>query len=300
MTLLDVFSKQHLPQVEDAMLEFIADNTNEEKLLESMTYSIKAGGKRLRPLLLLAVIDAFHVPITKGHYQVAAALEMIHTYSLIHDDLPAMDDDDLRRGELTNHKVYGEAMAILAGDGLLTAAFQLLSQTEITDLKKVILIQALTRAAGTSGMVAGQAADIEGEGQELTLEELATIHERKTGKLLEFAIVAGGQLTNQPKDIMDLLQEMAKHLGLAFQVRDDLLDVTATADILGKNVGRDRALGKNTYPSLLGVEESIAALAYELQQVEDCLIKICQKDLLFTESLLFEIVDMLRWQEEQE
>ena len=191
---------------------------------------------------------------------------MIHTYSLIHDDLPAMDDDALRRGKPTNHKVYGEALAILAGDGLLTAAFQLLSLADLEPDKKILLLQQLSHTAGTAGMVAGQAADIQGENQQLTLDELISIHERKTGELIRFAVIAGGILADQTEEVIQLLDQFARHMGLAFQIRDDLLDVTSTTEVLGKIVHRDDALAKSTYPALLGLDGASEALKDELNQ----------------------------------
>ncbi|MFS0953072.1 polyprenyl synthetase family protein, partial [Enterococcus thailandicus] len=169
---------------------------------------------RIRPLLLLTAVASFDEPIDVPVYQVAAALEMVHTYSLIHDDLPAMDNDDLRRGKPTNHKVFGEALAILVGDGLLTGAFQLISMAHLGNSPKLLLLQQLAVCAGSQGMVAGQAADIEGESKKLSLEELAFIHERKTGRLIRYALLAGGILAKQPEEILLLLQRLAEHLGL--------------------------------------------------------------------------------------
>ena len=189
---------------------------------------------------------------------------MVHTYSLIHDDLPAMDNDDLRRGKPTNHKVFGEALAILAGDGLLTGAFQLISMAHLGHSPKLLLLQQLAVCAGSQGMVAGQAADIEGESKKLSLEELAFIHERKTGRLIRYALLAGGILAKQPEEILLLLQRLAEHLGLAFQIRDDLLDVIGTTKTLGKTAGKDERMEKNTYPRLLGLEKTHEALEIEL------------------------------------
>lgn len=290
MTALEDFSSKHLPVVEQEMLDFLAEHTSDARLAESMSYSIQAGGKRMRPQLLLATADAFQSKINKGVYQTAAALEMIHTYSLIHDDLPAMDDDELRRGKPTNHMVYGAGMATLAGDGLLTLAFQLLSNVALPDEQKIILLQHLSKAAGTEGMAAGQAADIQGEGQHLTLEELMAIHERKTGALIGFAIFAGGYLAKQPESVLAILQRFAQHLGLAFQIRDDLLDVTSTKEQLGKNVGRDAQLAKNTYPALLGVTGATEALEKELQAAKECLREIKEQAVDFSEELLLEII----------
>lgn len=261
---METFGQQHLPLVEKEMEDFIKDHTSNETLKEAMLYSIHAGGKRLRPLLVLTTVASFQKQLTVKDYQVAAALEMIHTYSLIHDDLPAMDDDDLRRGKPTNHKVFGEAQAILAGDGLLTAAFQLLSVSQVDLSQKVLLMQQLSKAAGTQGMVAGQVGDIQGEERQLSLAELAAVHERKTGALIEFALLAGGILANQPEEVVQLLGQFAKHYGLAFQIRDDLLDATSSEQVLGKKVGRDEALNKSTYPGLLGIAGAKTALQQQL------------------------------------
>ena len=258
------FRERSLPLIEKEMEDFINDYTTNEHLKEAMLYSIHAGGKRFRPLLVLAVIHSFNRMPQSSDYQIAAALEMIHTYSLIHDDLPAMDDDDLRRGKPTNHKVFGEAHAILAGDGLLTAAFQLVSLSQIQSDQKILLIQLMSKAAGTQGMVAGQAGDLQGEKRSLSLTELADVHEKKTGALIEFALLAGGILAEQPEEVVDLLGVFAKHLGLAFQIKDDLLDATSSVAELGKQVGRDQALNKSTYPAFLGLEGAKGALSEQL------------------------------------
>ena len=260
------FQEKYLSEIEAVIVRFLEEHTSDQTLKDSMLYSIHAGCKRIRPLLLTATVASFHKSMTLGVYQTAAALEMIHTYSLIHDDLPAMDDDALRRGKPTNHKVYGEALAILAGDGLLTAAFQLLSLADLEPDKKILLLQQLSHTAGTAGMVAGQAADIQGENQQLTLDELISIHERKTGELIRFAVIAGGILADQTEEVIQLLDQFARHMGLAFQIRDDLLDVTSTTEVLGKIVHRDDALAKSTYPALLGLDGASEALKDELNQ----------------------------------
>lgn len=264
MMSLAAFQAEHLPLVEAELLHFLTEQTSEKELLEAMSYSVKAGGKRIRPLFLLAVVVGFQHELTTGVYQTAAALEMIHTYSLIHDDLPAMDDDDLRRGKPTNHVVYGEGLAILAGDGLLTEAFHLLSRAQLNGEEKLLLLQLLAEKAGAKGMVAGQVADIKGEGQQLDLAALAGIHRRKTGDLLTFALVAGGILACQTPAVLTTLEVFSHHVGLAFQIRDDLLDVLATTEELGKTAGHDAEAGKNTYPALLGVTGAKAALDREL------------------------------------
>lgn len=293
MSKLNDFGAEHLPLVEAEMIRFIETMTTDAKLAESMLYSIKAGGKRLRPLMLLAVIASFKKPLGTGAYQAAASLEMVHTYSLIHDDLPAMDDDELRRGKPTNHVVYGEAIATLAGDGLLTEAFHLLSLAEIEASPKLLLIQQLAKMAGTNGMVAGQAADIQAEDQQVGLAQLAAIHKRKTGDLITFALVAGAILAEQPEVVVERVADFSRHLGLAFQIRDDLLDATATPEELGKNTQRDQALAKSTYPALLGLDGAKQALEDELASALSLLKEL--KELAdFQEELLTELVSQFR------
>lgn len=288
------FRKLSLPLIEKEMENFINEYTANEQLKEAMLYSIHAGGKRFRPLLVLATICSFNKEVEVHDYQVGAALEMVHTYSLIHDDLPAMDDDDLRRGKPTNHKVFGEAYAILAGDGLLTAAFQLIAISQLESNQKILLIQLLSKAAGTQGMVAGQAGDLQGEKRALSLSELANVHEKKTGALIEFALLAGGILANQPKEVVDLLGVFAQHLGLAFQIKDDLLDATSSEEELGKHVGRDEALNKSTYPILLGLDGAKEALEEQLAIGNDTLEKIKQTSSEFQSELLHELLEQLR------
>lgn len=284
------FSTIHLSSVEEEIVSFLNDYTSDEQLKESMLYSVRAGGKRIRPLLLLSTVAAFGESINTTTYQVAAALEMIHTYSLIHDDLPAMDNDDLRRGKPTNHKVYGEALAILAGDGLLTGAFQLISMAHLAHSPKLLLLQQLAINAGTQGMVAGQAADIEGETKQLTLEELMFIHERKTGRLMNYALLAGGVLANQPEEVLASLQKLASHLGLAFQIRDDLLDVVSTTEVLGKTAGKDAKMEKTTYPGLLGIEETKSALENEIDAANRMIDQLEQTVCSFDGQLLRQLV----------
>lgn len=266
--MLQQLSAEELPKVEKEIIDFITTCTTHEELKKSMLYSIEAGGKRIRPLIVLATVRAFRKELTSPVYQTAGALEMIHTYSLIHDDLPAMDDDDLRRGKPTNHKVFGEALAILAGDGLLTAAFQLVSETTLSPTENVLLIQLLAKAAGIGGMVAGQAGDMAAEKHQVALNELKAIHRGKTGALLTYAFVAGGILANQTEYVIELLEQLGGHIGLAFQIRDDLLDVVSTTEELGKQVGQDEKSEKSTYPALLGLEGAQKALAEELEQAK--------------------------------
>lgn len=223
-------------------------------LTEVILYSVQAGGKRIRPLLLLELIQAFGLELDEAHYQVAAALEMIHTGSLIHDDLPAMDDDDYRRGRLTSHKKFGEDMAILAGDSLFLDPYGLLARAELPSQVKVDLISELSLAAGSFGMVAGQVLDMQGEGQAISLEDLKTIHANKTGKLLTYPFVAAGLIVQAQQSVQDKLRRIGGLLGLAFQVRDDILDVTASFEELGKTPQKDLAAAKSTYPAFLGLD----------------------------------------------
>lgn len=224
------------------------------RLKDSMLYSIEAGGKRLRPILMLASFEAFKNEIEKV-ISTACALEMIHTYSLIHDDLPAMDDDDLRRGKLTNHKMFDEATAILAGDGLLTYSFEIIANDPLlTEQEKVEIIKLLAKASGPSGMVAGQILDMESEEKFISLEQLEQVHRLKTGELISFAIHAGAYLGGATKEQLQHLQTYSSYLGLIFQVQDDILDVTGDQDKLGKPLGSDEGNQKSTYPKLLGIE----------------------------------------------
>lgn len=230
-----------------------------------MRYSIDAGGKRLRPILTLAAAEAVAAPSAVARaielaLPAACAVELIHTYSLIHDDLPAMDDDSLRRGRPTNHVVYGEGMAILAGDGLLTEAFALLS-TEPPDpnlaTRKIRAIQTIATAAGASGMVGGQAIDLHAVGSStLDKQSLQDMHARKTGALIRAAAVAGAIMGGGAAGAIAAVDEYGRHLGLAFQIVDDILDVEGDAKDLGKTAGKDARAGKPTYPSTYGLDES--------------------------------------------
>ena len=223
-------------------------------LSEVILYSVQAGGKRIRPLLLLELIQAFGLELAEAYYQVAAAFEMIHTGSLIHDDLPAMDDDDYRRGRLTSHKKFGEDMAILAGDSLFLDPYGLLARAELPSQVKVDLISELSLAAGSFGMVAGQVLDMQGEGRAISLEDLKTIHANKTGKLLTYPFVAAGLIAEVEQSVQEKLRRIGELLGLAFQVRDDILDVTASFEELGKTPQKDLAAAKSTYPAFLGLD----------------------------------------------
>ncbi|WP_230200085.1 polyprenyl synthetase family protein [Bacillus niameyensis] len=243
-------------------------------LKEAMDYSLSAGGKRIRPLLLFATINAFGRNPDLG-LATACALEMVHTYSLIHDDLPSMDDDDLRRGKPTNHKVYGEAIAILAGDGLLTYSFEMITKDKnLSDSDKIWLIQQFAQNAGPEGMVAGQVADIQAEKKDLSLKELEYVHQHKTGKLLAFSVMAGAKIGGGSEEEILYFQEFSYHLGLAFQISDDILDVIGDESIIGKPVGSDDGKFKSTYPAILTLQGAKDQLAYHTEQAKNTLHKI--------------------------
>lgn len=264
-----------------------------EQLNQSVLYSLQAGGKRIRPLLLLTILEAFGVELLPAHYQVATCVELIHTGSLIHDDLPAMDNDDYRRGCLTNHKVYGEAIAILAGDSLFLDAFGFLAQVDLPDVILVSLIKELSQASGTFGMVAGQALDMAGEGQSLSLEQLQAIHANKTGKLLAFPFVAAGLIAEKNGQVLQHLRQIGQLVGLAFQVRDDILDVTATFEEIGKTPQKDLLVEKSTYPALLGLEPSKVFLEETLNQAVSELDKVANLVPFSTEKIK-EMIESLR------
>ena len=228
-----------------------------ESLSEAMRYSLLAGGKRLRPILCLA---AFELAGGEGDLALptAVALEMIHTMSLIHDDLPAMDNDDLRRGRLTNHKMFGEANAILAGDALLTRAFEMvaLRSPGVSAERLLQVVGELSLASGAPGLVGGQVVDLESEGKSVDLETLEYIHLHKTGALLRACVISGALVAGADATLQAALHTYARGIGLAFQIIDDILDVTASSDVLGKTAGKDLTADKTTYPKLLGLEES--------------------------------------------
>ena len=245
------YLKEHQIQVEAWMQSLVPAQPGPlAQVMESMRYSLFAGGKRLRPILLMAAADAVGSD-GQRFLQSACALEMIHTYSLIHDDLPAMDDDDYRRGRLTNHKVFGEGMAILAGDGLLTLAFEtLLSQPGVTPDVLVRVTSEVAQAAGPSGMVGGQAIDLGSEGQQPSPEVMKLMHRLKTGALFRASLRAGAMLGGGSDEDVRGLTDYAEQFGLAFQITDDILDVTGTEAVLGKPIGSDEKNNKATYVSV--------------------------------------------------
>lgn len=251
--------------VEESMRSLIEASDMPTRLRDAMVYSLEAGGKRIRPALVYAVLETYGVPLERGS-EVAATLEMVHTYSLIHDDLPAMDDDDLRRGRPTNHRQFDEATAILAGDALLTDAFRILAQMSLPAEEIVEIIRVFGLAAGSSGMVGGQLDDMLAEKRsDVTLQELQSIHVRKTGALLVYALEAGGILARVSEEDRTQLKQFGRHLGIAFQIQDDILDVVGDEKAIGKRVGSDEENEKTTYPKLLGLDGAKRALNAEVE-----------------------------------
>jgi geranylgeranyl diphosphate synthase type II len=246
-------------QIDNALGVIIENNSKDSKIKSAMEYSLMSSGKRLRPILCIAAAETVgsHLDETM---RAACAIEMIHTYSLIHDDLPAMDNDNLRRGQPTCHIQFDEATAILAGDALLTLAFEILSSVESADkdhaFNRLRAIHTIAMAAGCKGMIEGQMQDIAAEGNVLGLEDLKKMHRLKTGALIEASVITGTISVNGNRDQIEKLKNYARNIGLAFQITDDILNVEGDPDIMGKDVGTDQARGKSTYPSILGMEKS--------------------------------------------
>ena len=253
-----VYLKEKTDFFETELKKELQELSYPETIAKGMEYAVLNGGKRLRPFLLFATLDLLNEDISKG-VKSAIALEMIHSYSLVHDDLPALDNDDYRRGKLTTHKVFGEAEGILIGDSLLTYAFYVLSQKNLELLSSEQIVNIISKTseyAGINGMIGGQMIDIESENRKIDLETLKYIHSHKTGKLIKLPIEIACIIANVEKDKKEVLEEYADLIGLAFQVKDDILDVEGTFEELGKPVGSDVDLHKATYPSILGMEES--------------------------------------------
>ncbi|MCY7218256.1 polyprenyl synthetase family protein [Streptococcus cristatus] len=287
-------TREHkIRQIGLTIQDFYQSKEVSSDLTETILYSVEAGGKRIRPLLLLELLEGFGLELTPAHFQVAAALEMIHTGSLIHDDLPAMDNDDYRRGRLTSHKKFGEDMAILAGDSLFLDPYGLVAMAELPSQVKVELIAELSLAAGSFGMVAGQVLDMQGEGRKLTMDQLQAIHDNKTGKLLAYPFVAAGIIAQTSQSVLGKLRQVGEHLGLAFQVRDDILDVTASFEQIGKTPQKDLAAEKSTYPALLGLNGARAFFDETLEQAKSLLEQL-EKESDFSAGKIQKIIESLR------
>ena len=254
------------------LTQLIEKRASDARLKEAMLYAVQSGGKRIRPLLTLAV-GASGTSRNEAALDLACALEMIHTYSLIHDDLPGMDDDDLRRGRPTLHKAFDEATAILAGDALLTLAFEVAANANLEAGQLVEAVKILSTASGMSGMISGQMKDIASEKVTITLEQMKEIHREKTGELLLAAVRLGNLFVNDAK-MKEAFVSYATHFGLAFQIQNDLQDVCWTSEQTGKETGKDLELSKNTYPSLLGVEGAKDALLNEISSCKRALEEV--------------------------
>ena len=256
---LNLYLKEKRKSVDDFLKKYIASRKKQKdcpkQLSEAMGYSLMAGGKRVRPILALASYAAVGGR-SDNILPVAAAIELIHTYSLIHDDLPAMDNDDFRRNKPTAHKVFGEATAILAGDALLTDAFNIISGARVDPKKIICVIHELSKASGPEGMVGGQTADIMLESKKAKKNDIIYIHTHKTGALIRASVRIGAIMADSPPDKLSSLTKYAEKTGLAFQIIDDILDIIGTKAELGKPTGSDDAKGKNTYPSTFGLKES--------------------------------------------
>ncbi len=271
---LEAYLRDRRRIVEEALFKYLpAENNTPAEIYKAVRYSVFAGGKRIRPILCLAAAEACGGDIASS-MPVACSLELIHTYSLIHDDLPSMDNDDFRRGKPTCHKVFGENIAILAGDALLTEAFVLLSQTDRIDCpaeKRLAVIREIAQAAGIAGMVGGQTLDVLLEKSLPDLEILQQIHRRKTGALIKAAVVSGAIMSGAPKDKIQALADYGMNIGVAFQIADDILNVEGDRELMGKETGSDNALGKVTYPSLMGMDYAKQELQNHVDKAIICL-----------------------------
>lgn len=272
-----------------------AENVYEEKFNEIMNYSLLSGGKRLRPVLLYKVAEIFEGDMNVA-IEMACALEMIHTYSLIHDDLPAMDNDDYRRGNLTSHKKYSESMAILAGDGLLNKAYEVLFDAIIdndADKNAIMAMQYIAKSAGYKGMIGGQVVDVETENQNIDTGLLDYIIQNKTAKLIMAAIVSGALLGKIDEEEKTKIEKAAFHIGYSFQLTDDALDVTGNLDTIGKTPGRDLEMGKNTYVKYYGLTQTIDDSKNHLEQATYLLDSLNRENLDF----IYDIIKFLKYRE---
>jgi len=272
VTTLEAYIAAQQKRVDQALDRVVPlESENPATIHRAMRYSVFAGGKRVRPLLAIAASDAVR-DACEGIEIAACSLELIHTYSLIHDDLPALDNDDLRRGRPTCHKVFGDAMAILAGDALLTLAFEVLAKLDVDASRRIELVRELATASGTvGGMIGGQVNDIEGEGQAPTAELLESIHRAKTGALLRASVRMGAIFAGASRAQLDALTGFGEHIGLAFQIIDDVLDVEQSSEALGKTAGKDAQQQKITFPAVYGIETSRAMAEQERQQAHEAL-----------------------------
>ena len=279
--------------VEEKVYNFLPKEEGKQKIiLEAMNYSVKAGGKRLRPLLMLETAKLFCEKI-ESIFPFMAAIEMIHTYSLVHDDLPAMDNDEYRRGKKTTHAKYGEDLGILAGDGLLNLAYEVMSDAIIEEddsTKAAKAFQIIAKKAGVFGMVGGQTVDIISEGKEIDLDTIMYIHNLKTAALIEASMMAGAVLGGADNEEIGIVEKIAKNIGIAFQIQDDILDVTGSQEVLGKPVGSDEKNGKITYVTLYGLEKSAETVASLSKEAIQILTSFPERN-LFLEQLVEQLIN---------
>ncbi len=279
MTRFQDWAVVHRDRVERQISAFMERKiVPDTRFAEAVRYAVRSAGKRIRPLLSYATARAIDVSPSVADFP-AASVELVHTYSLIHDDLPAMDDDDLRRGQPTLHRAFDEATAVLVGDALLTQSFELLTEADVDPRVKVDWVRCLAESAGVGGMVQGQAVDLEGESRPLALDELEAMHQRKTGALIGASMLLVARVTGDA-EVEQRLSDFGRHIGLAFQIRDDILDVEGSTELLGKPSGSDVSSNKSTFVSLLGVEASRQRLQRELEQAQSSLDNLVNADAL--------------------
>lgn len=295
-TKLTEFENQWVPKINQVLENEIAPDTDQKTLTNAMSYSVNAGGKRLRPLLTLAVLTSLGDNIDHTILKTSCALELMHSYSLIHDDLPAMDNDNLRRGKPTNHVKFGAGMATLAGDGLQPLSFQWLVDNDLDSETQAELVLALAKAAGPHGMVSGQADDIEFEGTRLPLEGLQKLDRNKTGALIRYAVEAGLIMGRVIPEKRQAMLTFAEKFGEAYQIYDDILDVVGTEAQIGKPVHQDA--GKNTYPNLLGLDKSYEMLRETVKDAQDALSQ-AGRDLSIDTSLLNDFTSYFKNKDEK-
>lgn len=275
--------KQLIKQIDENLDRFLEEKYPQE-IFKSMRYSVLAGGKRLRPVLCLEACRVFGGNIEDA-MPTACAIEMLHAQSLIHDDLPCMDNDDYRRGKPTNHKVFGEATAVLAGDALLTFAPQLILQKSqnLDDKTKLKLVEEYCIAAGAYGLIAGQIVDIDSEGKQISAETLEFIHTHKTADLFKLSLKSGAIVAGASEDKIKLMEEIGQKLGFAFQICDDILDETSTFEEMGKTLGKDKQANKPTYTAIFGLEKAREEVKFLLENVCDIMVKNSIKSEIFDE-----------------
>ena len=271
------YLKERRTLVDLVIEEYLNEIKYPKVIAEGMKYSVLNGGKRLRPILLLMTLDLLGVQEKNG-LPMSVAIEMIHSYSLVHDDLPALDNDDYRRGKFSTHKKFGEAEAILIGDALLTHAFNLITREDLEPSKVVEMVKLTSNYAGVNGMIGGQMVDIESEEKEIDLPTLQYIHTHKTGKLLMLPIECACIIAGAEAEKREVLKKYAELIGLAFQIKDDILDIEGTFEEIGKPVGSDKELLKSTYPSIFGIEKTKEILSEKIEEAKQIMFDAFGKE----------------------